>query len=89
MNYKQYRIYLNTPTAGYIIAASNTVNDLVNLSKYWLTNTNAGLQLPSNVSGILTLQQLDPATGAYVTSERAEYKSKKDIITQLRKLGGR
>ena len=89
MNYKKYRIYINTPNGGYYVAASNTVNDLVSLVKYWLERTSAGMYLPSEVTGRVVLQELDEATGAYQRSEILPFEDKKDIITKVRQLGGR
>lgn len=87
--YKKYRIYLSTPAGAFIMAASNTVNNLVELAKYWLTRTNAGIYLPPEVRGTVQIHELDEATGAYRRSVGKSFKNKKDIITQLRKMGGR
>lgn len=87
--YKEYRIFLQTATGSYIIATSNTVNDLVLLSKMWLERTSAGMYLPPEAKGMLILQKLDPVTGAYQGQEQIEFERKDDIIGQLRKLGGR
>lgn len=89
MNYKKYRVYINTPYGGYYAAASNTVNDLVDLIKYWLERTSAGVYLPPEVKGTVTLQQIDPATGAYQNQKQLPFKDREDIITQVRLLGAR
>lgn len=89
MNYKKYRIFLNTPGGNFIVAASNTVNDLVDLTRAWLTTTTAGQYLPENVKGYLILQMLDEVTGAYMGGEKVPFEDKDDIITQLRIIGGR
>ena len=87
--YKRYRILVTTPTGQYIVATSNTVNDLVDLTKSWFLNTSEGIYLPDNTYGLIILQQLDPVTGAYRNSEQIGYEGKDTIINQLRKLGGR
>lgn len=87
--YKRYRIYLNTAAGGYIVATSNTVNDLVGLTKQWLEQTSAGYYMPEETSGTIVLQQLDKKTGAYVAEERIPFRDKTEIIGNLRKLGGR
>lgn len=89
MNYKKYRIYLTGPTGSYFVATSDTVNNLVDLTKYWLERTSAGSYLPDEAKGQVVLQQVDETTGAYRFQEALPYKNRKDIITQVRKLGGR
>jgi len=89
MNYKKYRVFINTPTGGYNAAASNTVNNLVELIKYWLERTSAGVYLPPDVKGTVTLQMLDETTGAYKKQESLAFEDKGDIITKVRKLGAR
>ena len=89
MNYKKYRVYINTPAGGYYAATSNTVNNLVGLTKYWLERTSAGMYLPSNVTGRVVLQQLNEKTGAYERSEVLPFEDREDIITKVRQLGGR
>ncbi len=89
MNYKKYRVFLTTTSGGFIPATSKTVNDLVELLKYWLERTTDGMYLPDNVSGTITLQQIDKVTGAYVNNRRLPFNSKKDLVTQARKLGAR
>lgn len=90
VNYKKYRIFLNSGTGQFVVAASNTVNDLVNLTKAWLSQTTPGMYLPANATGYLILQELDENTGVYKGgSPKIFFESKKDIITKLRELGGR
>lgn len=87
--YKRYRVYVSTPVGQYIVATSNTVNDLVDLTKLWLTNTSPGMYMPERVNGYLVVQQLDPTTGAYRGGEQIVFESKDEIIARLRELGGR
>lgn len=87
--YKKYRVYLSTASGGAVMAASNTVNDLVDLVKYWLTRTSTGMYLPPDVRGTVQLHELDEVTGAYRRGAGFSFKNKKDIVTQVRKLGGR
>lgn len=89
MNYKKYRIFINTPAGGFYAATSNTVNNLVDLVKYWLTRTSEGMYLAPEVTGSVVLQEIDETIGAYKRSEVLPFSSKSDIITQVRKLGGR
>ena len=89
IKYKRYRVYINSPTGQYIVATSNTVNDLVDLTRMWLTQTSPGLYMPDKVSGYLVVQRLDEETGAYRGGEQMPFESKDEIITILRKLGGR
>lgn len=89
MNYKKYRVYINTPAGGYYAATSNTVNNLVGLTKYWLERTSAGMYLPSDVKGSVVLQLLDETNGSYKAEELAPFDKKEDIINALRSIGGR
>ena len=89
MKYKKYRVYVASRTGNYVVAASDTVNNLVSLVKYWMENTSAGMYLPEESSGTVVVHVLDPATGAYKVGKGASYKDKDDIITQLRKMGAR
>ncbi len=89
MEYKKYRIYLNTTHGNYIPASSNTVNDLVSLFKYWLERTNEGFYLPMEASGTVILQQIDKKTGAYVNEKRLPFKGRNDLINAIRTLGAR
>ena len=73
MNYKKYRIFLNTPGGNFIVAASNTVNDLVDLTRAWLTTTTAGQYLPENVTGYPIRQMLHELTGAYMGSGKVPF----------------
>lgn len=87
--YKKYRIYLNANGAGYVMATSDTVNNLVELAKYWMARTSAGMSLPDDVRGTVQLHELDELTGGYKRAVGKSFKDKDDIITQVRKMGGR
>jgi len=87
--YKKYRIFLSVPGGQYIVATSNTVNDLVRLTSSWLSNTSAGQYIAEDARGYVVLQQLDPKTGAYRGGQQLLFEDKQDIITQLRLIGGR
>lgn len=87
-NYKKYRVILAMKNAQYIIAASNTVNNLVILSKAWFHNTTEGQYLDPDITGYVVLQELD-ALGNYVNSEKAPFEGKANVIGALRELGGR
>lgn len=89
MNYKKYRVYLYSQTGGYAVAASNTVNNLVELVKYWMERTSAGIYLPEDAAGTIAIHILDEDTGSYKAGKGLSFKDKDDIITQLRKLGAR
>ena len=87
--YKKYRIYVSTAGAGYVVAASNTVNNLVALTKYWLENTSAGMSLADDITGTVTIHHLDPDTGAYKRGAGKSFKDKDDILAKLREMGAR
>jgi hypothetical protein len=87
--YKKYRVYLNTNMGGFFIASSNTVNNLVDLSKYWLERTTAGMSLPESIKGHALIQVLNEETGAYVGQTTLPFQNKDEIVEQVRKLGGR
>lgn len=89
MKYKKYRVYLYSRAGSYAVAASNTVNDLVSLTKYWLDRTSAGIYLPEESNGTIAIHVLDETTGAYKAGKGLPFKDKDDIITQLRKMGAR
>lgn len=87
--YKKYRVYLNSNAGGFFVASSNTVNNLVELSKFWLERTTAGMTLPDNVNGFALIQVLNEKTGNYVGQTQLPFTRKDEIIEQIRKLGGR
>lgn len=89
MNYKKYRVFLDTSSGGFYAATSDTVNNLVDLVKYWLERTSAGMYLPPESKGNIILQELDENTGAYKRSEQLPFDDKGDILTKIRLLGGR
>lgn len=85
----QFQIDLETRKGNFVIAASDTVNDLVDHAKAWLGATSEGGALLDNDVISITLMEVDPATGEYMGGESIPVESKQDIITQLRNLGGR
>ena len=89
MEYKKYRVFLDTQYGGFYAATSNTVNNLVDLIKYWLERTSAGVYLPPEVKGTVVLQEIDEATGSYRNQESLPFTDKGDIITKVRLLGAR
>lgn len=89
MNYKKYRVYINTPAGGFVAAASNTVNNLVQLVRYWMESTSVGMSLDEEVKGTVSIHTLNPETGAYVRGSGKSFEDKRDIITKLREMGAR
>lgn len=97
--YPKYRIILQTTRGGYVMGASNTVNDLVAIVEDWLLNTSAGRSVTdirdkrgnleySDVQSVM-LYTLDPETGAYKFSEQLPAIDRPDVIRKTRQLGGR
>lgn len=87
--YAKYRLYLQTTRGGYVMAASNTVNALVNMVISWLENTSAGRSVYDDMVQRVLLYELDEKTGAYVQSKAIPANSRRDIIRKVRELGGR
>lgn len=87
--FQQFQIDLATSLGNYVIAASDTVNDLVAQAKLWLGTSSAAQSLTDGKVISITLQELDPATGAYVDGEEIPVEDKDDIIRQIRLLGAR
>lgn len=85
----QFQLDLETTQGNYVIATSDTVNDLADKAKYFMNAGNVGPQIMDGQVRQLTLQELDPATGDYVDSTSLPVEDRKDIITQARKLGAR
>lgn len=97
--YPKYRIILQTTRGGYVMGASNSVNDLVAIVEDWLLNTSAGRSVTdirnkrgeleySDVRAVM-LYTLDPKTGGYVYSEQLPAIDRPDVIRKTRALGGR
>lgn len=87
--YAKYRLYLQTKNGGYAMAASNTVNDLVDQVRDWLERSSAGQGVYDDLILAVILYELDPDTGAYVFSKKLPVSSRRDIINKTRELGGR
>lgn len=87
--YAKYRLYLQTTRGGYVMAASNTVNDLVAQVHQWLDGTGAGRSVYDDMVLKIMLYQLDKASGAYVFDEQLPVVDRQDIIKKVRALGGR
>lgn len=86
--YAKYRLYLQAQSGSYVMAASNTVNDLVAQVTYWLTRSTGQSVYDDQVRNVI-LYVLDKKTGAYVFDKRLPVTSRKDVITKVRLLGGR
>lgn len=85
----QFQLVLRTTDGDNVIAASDTVNDLVDQAKYWLQASPTGAQLVDSQVRSIILQELDPKTGAYVDGQELPVTDKADVLTQARKLGAR
>lgn len=71
------------------MAASNTVNDLVDQVRDWLERSSAGQGIYDDQVLSVILYELDPKTGAYVFSQKLPATSRREIINKTRELGGR
>lgn len=87
--YKKYRLYLQTTRGSYVMAASDTVNDLVLQTLEWLQTTGPGRSVYDDMVQSVVLYSLDADTGAYVFSRKVPATSRDDIIKKVRELGGR
>ena len=85
----QFQLLLRATDGDHIMAASDTVNDLVEQAKFWLNAGDAGNALTDAMVRSIILQELDPATGAYVDSTELPVESKADVIKQARAIGAR
>ena len=85
----QFQLVLRASDGDHVIAASDTVNDMVDQARYWINVSPAGMKMLDNDVQSLILQEVDPATGAYVDSKELPVEDKKDIITKARQLGSR
>lgn len=70
------------------MAASHTVNDLVAQVVQWLTESVGQYVYDDQVRQVI-LYTLDEASGAYKFSKQLPARSRRDIITKVRELGGR
>lgn len=86
--YAKYRLYLIASNGSYVMGASNTVNDLVDQSRYWLTRS-IGARLGDDQVRQVVLYVLDKKTGSYLFDSRLPVTDRKDILTKVRLLGGR
>lgn len=85
----QFQLLLRTTDGDHILGASDTVNDLVDQAKIWLNATDAGAAITDAMVRSIILQEVDPATGAYVDGEELPVESKQDVVAQARNLGAR
>jgi hypothetical protein len=85
----EFQLLLRATDGDHVMAASDTVNDLVEQSKIWLNATDEGATITDASVRSIILQQVDPATGAYVDGEELPVESKQDVVAQARNLGAR
>lgn len=88
-NTPQFQLLLRTTGGDFIIAASDTVNDLVDQARYWLNATDTGAQMTDGQVRSIILQELDPQTGAYVDGRELPVQTKQQVISQARIIGAR
>ena len=88
-NTPQFQLLLRTTDGDKILAASDTVNDMVDQARFWLNATDEGAKLNDSQVRSLILQELDPQTGAYVDSQEIPVSSKQQVIQAARQLGAR
>lgn len=85
----QFQIDLRTRQGSFIIAASDTVNDLVDRAKAWMGTTDQSGALTDNDVQEVALMEVNPETGDFTDMEVLPVEDKKDVITKVRQLGAR
>lgn len=85
----QFQLVLRATDGDHVMAASDTVNDLVDQAKYWLNASDEGAKITDAMVRSVVLQEVDPATGSFVDSQELPVESRNDILGQARKLGAR
>lgn len=85
----QFQLVLRATDGDHVMAASETVNDLVDQAKYWLNASDAGAAITDAMVKSVVLQEVDPATGAFVDSQELPVESRGDILSTARDLGAR
>ncbi len=85
----QFQLVLRATDGDHVMAASETVNDLVDQAKYWLNAGDAGNAITDAMVQSVVLQEVDPATGSFVDSQEIPVDSRDGILGAARKLGAR
>ena len=88
-NTPQFQLMLRTTQGDFIMGASDTVNDLVDQARFWLNASDTGAQITDGQVRSVILQELDPATGAYVDGKELPVQTKQQVIQQARAIGAR
>lgn len=85
----QFQLVLRASDGDHVMAASETVNDLVDQAKYWLNASDAGAAITDAMVQSVVLQEVDPATGSFVDSQELPVDSRGSILSTARDLGAR
>lgn len=86
----QFQLVLRASDGDHVMAASETVNDLVGQAKYWLNASDAGAAITDAMVQSVVLQEVDPATGNFVDSQEIPVDGGRGgILGAARKLGAR
>lgn len=85
----QFQLVLRASDGDHVMAASETVNDLVDQAKYWLNASDAGAAITDAMVQSVVLQEVDPATGNFVDSQELPVDNRGDILGAARKIGAR
>lgn len=85
----QFQLVLRATDGDHVMAASETVNDLVDQAKYWLNASDAGAAITDAMVKSVVLQEVDPATGSFVDSQELPVDSRGSILSTARDLGAR
>lgn len=72
-----------------LAAASDSVNGLADIVKYWLEETPTGRAVYDDQLQAVALYQFDEATAQYINMGQMPTNSRKDLIAKVRVLGAR
>lgn len=85
----QFQLVLRATDGDHVMAASETVNDLVDQAKYWLNASDEGAAITDAMVTSVVLQEVDPATGSFVDSQELPVEGRGDILGAARQIGAR
>lgn len=85
----QFQITLGTTQGDFVIAASDTVNDLYDQAKNWMNISDEAARITDGQIRSCTLQEVDPNTGNYVDSKSYPCSDKKEVLAKVHLMGAR
>lgn len=85
----QFQLVLRASDGDHVMGASSTVNELVEQAQYWLNASDEGIAIKDSQVRSVILQEVDPATGAYVDSREIPVDTKQQVIQAARTMGAR